>query len=54
MEWIQPFPWPKMGWSGHPILAKGVALIFLLLLLFLKNKIKLMAKTTLFWVGWVL
>jgi hypothetical protein len=49
----QAIPWPKMGWSGHPILAKGVVgatLDFFYIYIYLKKK--LMAKTTSFWARW--
>jgi hypothetical protein len=58
-------PWPKMGWSGHPIFGKGVApatpiylffffFFFFNFLLFFKKKKKTklklkIPKTTLFW-----
>jgi hypothetical protein len=55
-------PWPKMGWSGHPIFGQGVAPAtlqfppppppFLISFFFLKKKKKLkpkMPKTTPFW-----
>jgi hypothetical protein len=62
--WLRPTPWPKMGWSGHPISGQGVApatLRFPLLFFFFfpsffqkkkKKKLKLkpkIPKTTPFW-----
>jgi hypothetical protein len=45
----EAIPWPKMGWSGHPIFGQGLALatprfpppFFLNFLLFFKKKKKL-------------